>query len=283
MVTRSILQTLATTMEPAAAEAAAAPLSPLEAVQALLVDRLPALGLDVETYGPYIVSLLPTVDSNVASNVASDITATATPIDFDLVEGDSLDTLNNAEEWESVLELLQASSDSHSEDTTVWTALQRDIVDTFTRQVRLEQHFRRAQFQQDEAQRIAHEQEERHLALKAAEVEQLEQERKLAAANQTICVQDEVKRALVSRFAYEEDDDEEKNGTTTAAAASALPPILNNRDVAKQVEVQKAQELRAHKTQTKREEQAKTKESKLHKEKLKEARQQRAVKGERRR
>jgi hypothetical protein len=264
-------------MEPAAAEAAAAPLSPLEAVQALLVDRLPTLGLDVETYGPYIVSLLPTVDSN----VASDSTATATSIDFVLVEGDSHDTLNNAEEWESVLELLQASSETHGEDTTVWTALQRDIVDTFAKQVRLEQHFRRAQFQQDEAQRIAHEQEERHLALKAAE---LEQERKLAAANQTICVQDEVKRALVSRFAYEEDDDEEKNGTTAAAiVSSALPPILNNRDVAKQVEVQKAQELRAHKTQTKREEQAKTKESQSHKEKLKEARQQRAVKGERRR
>jgi hypothetical protein len=267
------------TMETAAAAAAAVavaatiPPSPIEAVQALLEERLPSLGLDVETYGPYVVSLLPTTGDSLALN--------------DLEEEDTTDATNhldsNAEEWESVLELLQASSESHSEDPSVWTALQTEIVDTFRKQVRVERQFRRAQYQQDEAQRLAHEQEERQLALQAAE---LEQERKLAAAataNQTNG-DDEIKKALVSRFAYEQDDDEDENGTASAAAAaSSLPPILNNRDMAKQVEAEKAQELRAHKTATKKEEQAKTKESKLHKEKLKEARQQRAVKGERRR
>jgi hypothetical protein len=262
------------TMETAAA-AATIPPSPLEAVQALLEERLEALGLDVETYGPYVVSLLPATGDSLA-----------------LEEEDTTDATNhldsNAEEWESVWELLQASSESHSEDPSVWTNLQTDIVDTFRKQVRVERQFRRAQYQQNEAQRLAHEQEERNLALQAAE---LEQECKLAAAataNQIKKDDDEVKKALVSRFAYEEDDDEEENGTAAAAAAAAaaassLPPILNNRDMAKQVEAEKAQELRAHKTATKKEEQAKTKESKLHKEKLKEARQQRAVKGERRR
>jgi hypothetical protein len=241
------------------------PLSPLEAVQALLEERLPVLGLDVETYGPYVVSLLPTTVDSLVPDLEDCTTDSVTTLDS-----------NNAEEWDSVWELLQASSESHSDDAAVWKSLQQEIADTFANTWRLEQQFRRARYQESEVQRLAHEQEERNLALQAAE---LEQERKLAAAANQTNDDDEVKKALVSRFAYEEEDDEDETGTATASSSSALPPMLSNRDVAKQVEAAKAQELRAHKTQTKKEEQAKTKETKLHKEKLKEARQQRAVKG----
>ena len=66
------------------------------ALTEFLSQRLPQLGLDAETYAPYLLPLL---------------------------NADEKDD----DEWNGVLELLQASSETHSDDDTAWNALRVDI------------------------------------------------------------------------------------------------------------------------------------------------------------
>ncbi|KAL7556411.1 hypothetical protein ACA910_017393 [Epithemia clementina (nom. ined.)] len=74
------------------------------ALSDFLRERLPQVGLDYDTYGPYVLPLL----------------LSSSPSDAD-------DEEENKEEWDSVMELLQASSESHSDDNDVWLTLRQDI------------------------------------------------------------------------------------------------------------------------------------------------------------
>lgn len=208
----------------------------VHALAPFLEERLPALGLDFETYGAYILPLL-----------------------TDAEEQDD-------DEWASVMELLQASSESHIDDTQAWLGLRRDIDSAWKAhrdQVRL-----REQQEHDQREHNLKSQIERDREI-AREAEASGGERKKISARETT---DDAKRALVDRFAYEDD-----NGNDDDEAP------VTNQEVAKQREEEASKELRSHKQTTKKEEQQKTKEARLNKVQLKEERKKRATKGERKR
>jgi hypothetical protein len=232
---------------------------PVHAMAPFLEERLPALGLDYETYGPYILPLLTTNDKD----------------DYDGVTSSD----NEAdEEWNTVLELLQASSSleaSAADDMMLWQTFRSDI-ETAWRTCRIDQQQKRAAQQSRQALAAQEQMEhDRQLALLAKERQETSEQ------SRNNKVDDEAKRRLVEQYGYEASDDDEEQ---QPGAAGGEPVVANNREVAQQLEQAKTKAMREHKVQpTKQEEQLKTKEAKKTKEMLKEERRKRAVKGERRR
>ncbi|CAB9523247.1 Sel1 repeat containing 1 [Seminavis robusta] len=211
-----------------------------------LGEKLPTLGLDPETYGPYLLGLLPADDEA-------------------LLDGNDVDDNNSGaddEEWDGVLELLQASSESHSDDVDAWQALKKELQD------RYRTHLVEAKNQkaEEDAQRL----EAAKIAAAAIPEETKKEEKKSSV------IDEEAKKAMLARFAYENDDeDEDEEGE--------LAHVNVNKEAAKQQSLENAKELRKVKGQTKKEEQQKTKQAKQDKIKLKEERRNRANKGERKR
>jgi len=214
-----------------------------------LEEKLPTLGLDSETYGPYIVGLLP-FDEN----------------------PDGADE----DEWESVMELLQASSESHSDDEEAWKALKVEVTERYS------------QFLEQEAKRKADEEEiRRQEALKPPKPtptqENISDDR--AAKKKSSALDDATKKAVLEQYAYVMDENEvegpAKGGddTPTAVVAGVNP----NKEAAKQSMAESANERKEQKGATKKEEQKKTKEANLNKVQQKEERRKRATKGERKR
>jgi hypothetical protein len=198
-----------------------------------LSKRLPELGLDADTYCPY---LLPLVDND------------------------------DQEEWESVLELLQASSETHQEETDCWSDLRTELENIWKDHLEQKDQQGKILLEEQAMEQQVHLEKERQLALAAAE-EQKHNEK--APSNN---VDDAVKQAMIQRFAYEDDEeDEEEMGVET------------NRDTAAQASAAQTQDMRSQKVSTKKDEQAKTKEAKMDKVRSKEDRRKRAVKGERKR
>ena len=227
----------------------------VHALAPFLEETLPALGLDCETYGSYILPLL------------TDTEAEADP-----------------EEWDSVMGLLQASSETHADDDEAWKDLRHEI------QVAWQRH--RDQIQQEEQRR--HERREREVAEQLErEVQEIAEQVKggkveiaAAAAAHTTTGADErdaanKRRALLNRFGYEDPD----QVAAQQKDDGEKPELVSNREAAKQLEQARQQELRMHKNKqsTKREEQQKTAEAKKNKQQIKEERRKRATKGERRR
>jgi hypothetical protein len=208
------------------------------ALNPFLAERLLTLGLDSETYGAYILPLLTDEDEQ------------------------------DEDEWASVMELLQASSESHSDDVQAWLTLRLDI--NVAWKAHRDQVKLREKHEHDlrEHQFGIQIEREREIAREAAAKQA--QQKALEAKEST----DDAKRALLDRFAYEDGDggDDEDDETP-----------MTNHDVAKQREEEKSKEVRSHKQTTKKEEQHKTKEAKINKVQLKEERRKRATKGERKR
>ncbi|EEC44495.1 predicted protein [Phaeodactylum tricornutum CCAP 1055/1] len=201
-----------------------------------LTSRLPQLGLDYETYGPYVLPLL-----------------TDEEVDED--------------EWESVVELLQASSESHGDDEQAWKDLRVQIEEAW-RNHKLALDEQEAEFKQNQATRLQEEIErEREIAVEAA---LMEKDRKEKPA---VVEQDAARKALVARFAYDipDEDDADNEG------------VLSNKEVAAQAKLEQTQGLRQQKVTTKREEQQKTAKARVDKANAKEERRARATKGERKR
>jgi len=94
---------------------------------------------------------------------------------------------------------------------------------------------------------------------------------------------DEVKRALVQRYAYDESIlfDEEGNEIHNLSDEDD-EKFISNRQIAQQLHIEKMQQLRTVHGVNKKEEREKTKLAKLEKNKQKEDRRLRAQKGERR-
>ncbi|GKY94526.1 hypothetical protein MPSEU_000418300 [Mayamaea pseudoterrestris] len=203
-------------------------------LEAFVADRLSALGLDAETYAPY---LLPVV----------------------LHKEDDVE-----DEWEGVLELLQASSETHSDDENCWKQLRIDV--TLEHERLAEQEEGRREQQRLEREKV----EENRLQLLQAET-LAKQSATEPNGNKKDPELDAAKKALLARFAYEdsdddldeeEDTDELKTAPITTAAAATNAPVA---PTGKQAERQK------------------TKQAKESKVAAKEERRKRAQKGERKR
>jgi RNA polymerase-binding transcription factor DksA len=213
-----------------------------------LCERLPQLGLDVETYGPYIWG--GTDDDNNDTDDSTGIT-------------------KDKEEWEQVMELLQASSETHSDDDTVWKELLLEMQEKIRLDASMnkQEHDRFVQEKkkqwEDDLAKAKLEQEQKH--------HQPKEEKKLSSA-----IDDETKKILMQRYGYDEPD--EDPGDVMQATS-----ITTNKQAAEAANLEKAKELRKTKVQTKQEEQRKTKEQRLQKEKAKEERRKRTQKGERKR
>ena len=215
-----------------------------QTITTFLEDRLPALGLDAETYAPYLQPLL---------------------TDLDIEDDD--------EQWEAVLELLQASSETESDNEEAWTVLRHDCL-------ALRQRYVAWTAAQAQAARQA-QQQAQYAAERAQIAKDLERQAKIQHDKKSTdksTNDDEAaaaaKRALLSRYAYDTPEDETNHNDA---------PVLNNQQAAVQAATEQARALRKEAVTTKKEEQQKTKEAKLAKAKLKEERRKRATKGERKR
>ncbi|KAL3934837.1 MAG: hypothetical protein SGBAC_009532 [Bacillariaceae sp.] len=195
----------------------------------LLEGRLVELGLDVDTYGPYVVG-------------------------------------SEAEELPDLMELLKASSEEEELEASVWETFSQDILKAIEQDEAFQDEKTNAK--KLEAQKIEQERADKN---KAA-IAEAEQQQK-AAPTKSPQVDDAQKKALMQRFGYEMPDED---------VDDAAGPVTN-KQVAASANVERAQELRSKKTQTKKEEQQKTKEMKSSKAQMKEDRRKRATKGERKR
>jgi hypothetical protein len=208
-----------------------------------LEEKLPELGLDAETYGAYLLGLLP-------------------PDEVTLI-GDEENTGADEEEWNGVLELLQASSETHSDDENVWKELKQQVLQKYHEHT------------EDQKKRKAAEEAERLEAIKTPVIPLPTENATAKPAKKNTAIDDQAKKDLLARFAYENDDDDKE--------VEVDAPAINNKAAAQQANVEKARELRNQSVTTKKEEQMKTKQARQEKQKLKEERRQRATKSERKR
>jgi hypothetical protein len=210
-------------------------------LQPFLQDRLPQLGLDPDTYSDYVMGLVDSEDE---------------------------------EEWDSVLELLQASSETHFDNDNVWKQLEADL-----RQMQAE-HSEKVQQEQEslKQERLRQEQERLKQEIELAE----EAKRRQEAAEKDESNIDDAKRALVERYAYDDSELYDENGNLVVSDTNE-EQVLTNQEVAQQAMAERSQELKQKNPSSKKEEQQKTAKAKQDKAKLKEDRRSKAQKGERRR
>jgi hypothetical protein len=214
-----------------------------------LQTRLPELGLDVDTYGPYVWG---------------------GDTDDDVVEDAATSLTKDPEELQGVIDLLQASSETHSDDEEVWKGLFQSIQNEIQKDI---QHHEALHAQAVEEKKSKMEQQ-----LAAAKKQQpVAQDIPKKTAQQAM--DEETKRRLMQQYGYEEPpSDADVDDTTPPGMGTSA-----NRQVAAEANLEHAKALRAKKTTTKKEEQQKTKEMKNAKQVAKEERRKRAQKGERKR
>jgi hypothetical protein len=245
----------------------------------LLQERLPRLGLNVETYAPYVLALFPIPVSS-AALAATHESKVSTDINSD-IEG-----------WDDVVELLQASSDEDLlEDVNddAWVLLRKDLIHAWTA-------YRHQVYEQQKAQLAVQEE---------IFQKRLEEERELAIINEMTsaaaisggsdskesrATADSAKQALLNRFGYEEDDADDivgvanTNGMNVSRSATSKlggkDEPVNALAASSQTKSGKGPGITA--TPSKREEQQKTKLQQQQKVATKEERRKRATKGERR-
>ena len=136
-------------------------------LQQVLQEQLPTVGLDYETYGPYVLGC---------------------------------DDDADPDELDNVFELLQASSEIE-EDETKWNAF-KDLIRAALQKDKAakEEHAQlKAQEQQERAQKLLQD------AKKEQEEQQKVAKPKAAASSSAL--DDSAKKALLDRFAYEQPDD----------------------------------------------------------------------------
>ena len=215
-----------------------------------LSRRLPELGLDYETYGPYCLGAVGGSEE----------------------EEDS----SSHEELDGIIELLQSSSETHTDDAAAWADLRAEIV-------RRTGEWRRAAGvrKRQEAQ-TAKEAEEEKLRRAKAEAEAYEEilREKKAQHGETPEEEEEEEEkaqrdALLNRFAYEKEEDGDNEGGP-----------VSNKDAAAQAQrehVEKVREQSSKSRESKAEARQKNKEAVKLKADKKEERRKKAAKGERKR
>jgi hypothetical protein len=142
-------------------------------LESFLSVQLPKLGLDDDTYGPYVVGVF-----NVGQSTD--------------------DAAFDENELDEVLELLRASSeDNESHSKEVWEQLKRDIIakhEEYTRELQKVQEKQRQEAHLREQERLRHD-----IEIAKMPVEKKKQE-----------MDEQQKRALVERFAYYKELPEEE-------------------------------------------------------------------------
>ena len=204
-------------------------------LEAFLAEALPKLGLDQETYGPYVTG----ADE----------------------EDDDLD---------DIIELLRASSESHSDDDESWAAFKLQIVKR-RREYMLKEKEKKETMALD-ALNLQKESLQREIEI--AQSNALEVEQRLEAKKaEGISAE---KLALMDQYGYEVEGEENVDGDDNGGAS--------NRDhAAKQHVLENAKKTRSQYQQTKKDARAETKQAKADKNAKKEERRKRATKGERKR
>ena len=198
--------------------------------------------------------------------------------DDDSDDDKDVDELNDL-----VIGVLQPSSETHSDDDSVWADLVEKIVkanqlDTERRRESKERHLQEAKSKLEEE-------------LAKAKLEEKSNEHDKdegGSSNKQHKVDEETKRVLMQRYGYEEPtEDENEQGTGSGGgkcSGNGLGPgVTTNRDVAAAAQAEKNKELRNQNKTSKAEERKKTKEQKANKERLKEERRKKSQKGERKR
>ena len=179
-----------------------------------LEKALPALGLDAETYGPYLTG--------------SD-------------EGEI--------ELDDIIDLFQASSESHSDDEEAWTKFKHDIIGRRQEFLSAENE-RREQEASDIQKKKA---EELQKEIDASQQNAVELEARKAASLETAKLENmpAEKAALMAKFGYEDDGQE-----------TETQKVSTNKEHAMAVNLANAQKARNLSKTTKLEEQKKTKAAK---------------------
>ena len=234
-------------------------------MDSFLQERLPALGLDYETYGPYVRGLVSDDDDDTTNNNAH--------------TEDNKDNDNN-DDWDDILELLQASSETHCDDQDAFlVVLKRQL------QERRAQH--RADVQRRaQAQRLERQAEEHAILARDIQMAKIRTEEEILAGTKqkSSAIMDDAKRLLVARFEYDESELYGEDGTLIKTSAETdSENVVSNKDAAAMAYQEKMNQMKSQKTTSKKEEQQKTKQAKLDKVKQKEERRNKAQKGERHR
>ena len=215
-----------------------------------LSRRLPELGLDYETYGPYCLGAVGSESSSIDDDGQDD----------------------DYEELDGIIDLLQSSSETHSDDAEAWANLRAEII-------RRTGEWRRAtDVQKREEARKAKEAEEQKLRRAKSEAEAYEEILREKKAHGDTPVEEEKKAqrdAMLNRFAYEKEEDGDN-----------VEGPVSNKDAAAQAQrehVEKAREQSSKSRESKAEARQKNKEAMKAKADKKEERRKKATKGERKR
>lgn len=267
---------------------------------------LPQIGLDAETYAPYITGILPTPEQHGEQQQQHTSKNEQQQHEQELEE-----------ELEQIIELLQASSESHGDDNQVWIDLKSTIRQkdaeyrTELRQIQITEDVRRKEKMEE------HTRTELELA-RVAEEERKMMELRKKEEGDAMGEVDLEKRRILEQYAYDETElyDNDGNlivsspdmngdpsssgpassksnskgastsgggGSSKKAAVVGGGADMSNRAMAQKYAQETTQQARSTQGQTKKEERGKTKNAKLDKIKQKEERRKRAQKGERKR
>ena len=221
-----------------------------------LSRRLPELGLDYETYGPYCLGAV-----GCESSSSSD-------------GGDDGGRDDDCDELDGIIDLLRSSSETHSDDAAAWSDLRAEIIR------RTGEWRRAAEVRKRQEAQGAKEAEEERIRQAKAEAEAYEEVLREKKAHHGVAPEEEEKMAqrdaLLNRFAYEK---EEEDGDNEGGPVS-------NKDAAAEAQresAQKAREQSSKSRDSKAEARQKNKEAMKLKADKKEERRKKATKGERKR
>jgi hypothetical protein len=236
------------------------PLLPL-----LLNERLPTLGLDVETYGPYIVALFPVT--------AVRATTTLMNKDNENVNGDLL-----LDGWDDIQELLQASSEIQelNDDESKWIQLKNDLISTWRIYIKEQQEQQQLKLLEREQNLQKTLEQERLIAIENAATTEAANKLNDTVGTNGTSSDGAAKRALLNRFGYEDDDTTNDNTVEEGEGNTGATTKNSNKNIGKGKTIPPS-------TTTKREEQQKTKQHNQQKVDAKDERRKRATKGERHR
>ncbi|KAL7495195.1 hypothetical protein ACHAWT_007752 [Skeletonema menzelii] len=202
-------------------------------LDAYLADILPKMGLDFDTYGPYVTGA------------------------------------DEEEDLDDIIDLLRASSESHSDDEKSWADFKQKIEKIRKEYIAEEEE--RKNLAALETERLKKESLQREIEI--AKTNALEVEQRLEAKKLETMSAD--KLALLDKFGYEVDDEENEDEEAGVAT---------NRDHAAKQSAEHSQKLRSNNNQpSKAQLRAETMKAKADKNAKKEERRKRAVKGERKR
>jgi hypothetical protein len=163
-----------------------------------LQDRLPALGLDYDTYGSYLVGLIDNDNDN--------------------------DNDENENHWKDILELLAASSESHADDANAWINLKEELL---RRQV---QYNSKVVVEKEQALQLKTMEEKERWGREIELAQKQTLLEKPTKAPLTLAQQ-----AILDKYAYDESEVYDKDGNLVQQPSdSSSSTLMSNKDVAVQ-------------------------------------------------